>query len=116
MAGRRTRAKYIRLLTGLLWLATACLLMASEYHGKVLLNGLAVPGGSVTATKGKTKMTAVTDDRGVYSFPDLPDGSWTVEVNMTGFSSLKQNVFVSAETAAGSWELTMLSVDQIISQ
>ena len=97
-------------------MTAARFVLASEYHGQVLLNGLPVPGASVTAAKDKTRITVSTDDRGIYSFPDLPDGSWTIEVSMTGFAIIKQNISISPDTPAGSWQLSMLSVDQVMSQ
>ncbi len=61
-------------------------------------------------------MSAATDDRGLYSFPDLPNGTWTIEVSMTGFASIKQNVVITPATPAGTWQLTMLSADQVTTQ
>ncbi|HEY3940274.1 MAG TPA: carboxypeptidase regulatory-like domain-containing protein [Bryobacteraceae bacterium] len=117
MAGRRTRKrKHIRLLAAFLWVAAACLLPAAEYHGQVLLNGLPVPGVSVIAMKGASRITTATDDRGIFSFADLPDGSWTIEVSMTGFASIKRTVAISPATPAGTWQLRMLSADETIRQ
>ena len=60
--------------------------LASEHSGQVLFSGLPVPGVTVTATQGKTKLVSVTDAQGNYHFADLPDGVWTLTTEMTGFS------------------------------
>ena len=52
----------IRILSALL--AVACSLVASEYRGRVLFNGLPVPGVMVIATEGDQKFTAITDETG----------------------------------------------------
>jgi len=52
--------------------------MASEHHGQVTFGGVPVPGAVITATQGDKKMTAITNDVGVYVFPDLPDGTWSL--------------------------------------
>ena len=99
----------------LLWFLTGCLLSAAEYHGQVLLNGVPVPGALVVATRDNARITAITDERGIYSFPDLPIGSWTIEVSMTGFATLKQDVGISAAMPAKIWQVSMLSADQTMS-
>ncbi len=80
-------------------LAFLRLLGASEYHGQVIFNGLPVPGAVITATQGKAKEQAATDERGLYSFPDLADGTWTIDIDMTGFARLEQEVAISTGDA-----------------
>ena len=55
-----------------------------------------VPGATVTASQGDKKVIAVTDQEGKYVLPDLADGDWTVEIEMQGFQTLKQDVKVVA--------------------
>jgi hypothetical protein len=86
---------------------------ASEYHGQVTLGGLPVPGATVSATAGGKTVTTTTDTQGLYSFPGLADGTYTVRVEMTGFAPLTQEVPVAAEAPAGKFELKMLSVEEI---
>lgn len=88
-------------------------LVASEQHGEVTFGGLPVPGATVTATQGEKKITAVTDPRGAYSFPDLADGVWTIQVEMLGFSTVKDDITIGPETKPATWELKMLPLDQI---
>lgn len=94
-----------------LWAALS--LAASEHHGQVKFGGLPVPGATVTATQGDQKHTAVTDQQGVYSFPDLPDGVWTIEVNMLCFEPIKQEVAIAPNAPSPVWELKLESFDAI---
>ncbi|HEX3569810.1 MAG TPA: TonB-dependent receptor [Acidobacteriaceae bacterium] len=100
-------------------LATAGVLLtpfqaiASEHHGQVTFGGVPVPGVVVTAAQGDKKMTAVTNDVGLYAFPDLPDGTWTLDVQMTGFAPVKQDVTVAPNGAADKIELKAMSLDEL---
>ena len=97
------------------WLAVSGPAIASEYHGQVTFSGLPVPGTTVTvtATQGGKTVAAVTDDQGIYSFHDLADGTWTIQIEMTGFAPLKQDVTVAPNAPAGAFELKLMSLDQI---
>ncbi len=88
-------------------------LIAAEQHGEVTFGGLPVPGATVTATQGDKKVTAVTDPQGAYSFPNLADGVWTIQVEMLGFSTVKNDITIGPETKPATWELKMLPLDQI---
>ena len=88
-------------------------LMASEQHGVVTFGGLPVPGATVTATQGDKKLVAVSDANGAYSFPDLADGLWTIQVQMLGFSTIKDEITVAPEAKPATWQLKMLPLDQI---
>jgi len=86
-------------------LTTCIVAEASEHHGQVTFGGLPLPGATVTATQGDRKFVAVTDQQGQYSFPDLTDGAWTIEVEMQCFEPLKQNLTVGpgAQPSASIW-------------
>jgi hypothetical protein len=96
-----------------LTLALAAPLAAAEHRGVVKFGGLAVPGATVTAAQGDKKLTAVTDDQGVYDFPNLSDGLWNIEVDMLGFEPIKREIAVSNEAPSPEWDLKMQSFDQI---
>ncbi len=95
----------------------ACLavsfLLASEHHGQVNFGSLPVPGATVTGTQDGKKFVAVTDQQGLYSFPDLPDGTWTMEVEMSGFSPLQREVTVAPNAPPAEWDLKMLPLGQM---
>jgi len=108
--------KSVRLAGVIACLVYSGLAVASEYHGQVTFNGLPVPGVTVTATQGSKTVVAESDDNGNYSFPDLPDGAWKIELTMTGFATLDQQVTVAPDTPGIKWELKMLPLDQILAQ
>ena len=111
----RRLVKRLLLLSALACLALSGVAMAAEYHGQVTFGGLPLPGSTVTvtATQGEKKAVAITDDQGVFSFADLADGNWTLTIEMTGFAPLKQVVAVGQGAAAGTFELKLMSIDEI---
>jgi trimeric autotransporter adhesin len=86
---------------------------ASEQQGQVTFNGLPVPGATVTATRDGSKSIAVTDTQGLYSFPDLTEGTWRMAVTMFGFTTTERDVAIAPKMAIMNWELKLLSLDQI---
>ena len=94
-------------------LAAAGAAMASEYHGTVSFNGLPVPGVTVTVTQGGKKFVTVTDTQGFYSFPTLADGAASIQLEMTGFSPIKQEVTVTPDGATAKSELKLMSLEEI---
>jgi len=95
------------------WLAVVAL-AASEHHGVVKANGTPVPGATVTATQADKKpIVTTTDDNGVYSFDDLPDGIWTITVEMLGFAKISREVGVTAEAASPQWDLKVESLSAL---
>jgi hypothetical protein len=61
-----------------------------------------VPGATVTATHTETNQarTATTSENGVYSFPALPSGTYTVSIAISGFQPVnRRNVNVTISTA-----------------
>ncbi len=95
----------------------ACLaagtLTASEQRGRVMFRETPVPGAVVTATADGTTKTAVTDPQGFYVFPELKDGVWKIEVEMFGFAPVRKEVPVGPKGQAATWELRLLSLDEI---
>jgi hypothetical protein len=97
----------------LLLLAIATGLPASEHRGVVKFAGLPVPGAAVTASMGDKKVSMVTDDQGLYAFPDLADGTWKIKVEMLCFETLENDVAVAAGAPAAQWELKVQPFDKI---
>src|SRR5208337_4364321 len=103
----------LRIVCAVAWLLASSLAAASEYHGQVTFGGLPAPGATVTATQGGKQLVTITDQQGFYSFPDLTDGKWTIEVEMLCFSPIKQDVMIGPNTPGAKWELKLLPLDQI---
>ncbi len=89
---------------------------ASEVHGQVTFAGLPVPGATITATLGEKKLTTVSDERGVYTFADLPDGTWAFKIEMQMFSTMEAQVAVAPNAPAGKWELTLLPFEEMLAR
>ncbi len=87
---------------------------ALEARGQVTFHGVPVPGATVTAVRGDKKIRAITNREGLYSLPDLTEGSWTIQVEMTGFASIEREVAVTPSTPLAKWELRLLSLDQML--
>ena len=106
-----------RFYTNLGRLFAACIavtgVLASEHHGTVKSGGLPIPGATVTATAGDKKVVTTSDERGMYTFPDLADGVWTVSVEMLGFAKLTKEIGVAAEAPRAEWDLQFLSLEAI---
>jgi trimeric autotransporter adhesin len=86
---------------------------AAEYHGQVFFNSFSVPGATITATHGDLKVVSTTDQQGMFRFPALTDGVWTIEVSMQCFSSIKREVVIGPNAEPTTWELQLPSVDQV---
>lgn len=85
------------------------LLLLTAHQGRVIFDGVPVPGATVTATQGKKQFAAVTDTQGAYSFPELAEGPFTIQVEMLGFSTIKQEM--TGPTAE--LELKMLPIEEM---
>jgi hypothetical protein len=106
----------VRAICALAFLAILSVAQASENHGQVTFNGSPLPGATIMATQGSRKFVAISNEDGSYAFPDLPDGTWTIKIAMTGFATTEQAVTVSPSTPAIKWDLAMLPLGQILAQ
>jgi hypothetical protein len=109
----RVRCLLAILLAGALALGTPQVLAAAELSGQVVFTNLAIPGVTVTATRGEELVTTSTDPMGVFQFPSLDEGTWTVEVRMVGFAPITREIAVGPDTTPSTWELTLLSFEEI---
>jgi len=98
----------------LLGLCVSVSAWAAEYHGQVFFDGVPVPGATVTLSQGSKRETTVTDRQGLYQFPDLANGEWKIEIEMSGFATLDDKVTVSADLPQGKWELKLLGLEQLL--
>ncbi|MCU1296167.1 MAG: hypothetical protein JWO91_445 [Acidobacteriaceae bacterium] len=65
-------------------------------------SGAVVTGATITAINTQTgiKSTTQTDDKGFYSFPSLPIGTYDVQIQETGFKSFtKSGLVLDANSA-----------------
>ncbi len=110
MARNRLIPTFLRLAAAFAALSSV---WASEHHGTVKSGGLPVPGATVTATNGDHKVVTTTDENGVYSFRDLPDGIWNIEISMLGFATAKKEIGVMASAPTPEWELKLMSPAEV---
>ncbi len=93
--------------------AAAARSAAAAHVGQVVVDSVPIPGATVTATQDDRHVVTVTDQNGVYQFPDLADGKWTVRVEMLGFATATKEIVASADAPPTLWELTLLPFDQM---
>ncbi len=106
--------RIFRLLVALMAFSFSGLASATEIHGVVSFNSLPVPGATVTVTRDATKQSTVTDQSGVYTFDNLADGAWKIEIAMDGFATIHADLTVAPNMAPGKWELTLLPLDKLL--
>src|SRR6266404_841059 len=94
-------------------LLAAIPLEAAEDHGKVLFHGTPVSGATVTAAGNGKQLTTVTDQQGAYSFRELEDGSWTIQVEMPCFVTARRDLMMAQNMEATEWGLELLPLNQI---
>lgn len=78
---------------------------AIEHRGTVRAGDGPAPGAGVTATAGDRKLTTYTDAEGRYAFTDLPEGEWTLRVELFGFEPAERTI------AAGAAEPTVWTLE-----
>jgi hypothetical protein len=88
-------------------------LAAAPHKGVVQSNHHPVPGATVIATQGDKKFITTTDDHGEYSFQDLDEGVWTIQVEMLGFEAAKREIKVGPGSAPDEWDLRFLSEQEL---
>jgi hypothetical protein len=88
-------------------------LAASKHYGRVTFDGLPRAGAVVTAIRADKESVTATDQQGAYSYADLADGPWTIEVKMTGFLLLKDKVIVAPGALPTRWELKLLPLERV---
>ena len=85
---------------------------ASDHVGQITFGGLPVPGATVTVTQGHQRVVAVADLQGIYRFSGLADGTWTLSVEMLGFSPLAGEITLPSDTPRV-WEIALAPFEQI---
>lgn len=110
MGNARTRVWTSLLLSGLLAADAA---LAAEYRGAIASSGLPVPGATVTAQQGEKKFTTTTNEQGAFVFANLPDGTWTMTVELLGFQKFTSEVGVAPGAPSPSWELKLMTAEAL---
>ncbi len=85
---------------------------ASSFFGQtgiVKSGGQTIPGATISATLGTTKLTSLTDDGGRYSFTGLTAGTWNFQVDMFGFQPARKEVQVTGAAQTLDWTLELRS-------
>ncbi len=94
-------------------LLAAASLFASEHKGQVKFGGLPLPGATITLTRGEQRLATISDGQGAYSFADVPDGVWKMEIEMLCFETMRQDLTVAPSAAASDWELKLRPIAEI---
>src|SRR5262245_35068002 len=84
------------LTSGGILLASSAAFSADQF-GTVTFSGVPVPGATVTATQGTTELSTVTDVDGAYRIANMPDGVWSIRVEMLGFSTASREVTLPSD-------------------
>ena len=91
----------------LLFMLLLCPLFAAQQSGTVRSGDLVIPGATITATQGDTKIVTTADESGQYVFKDLPAGAWTLQVDMFGFTPARREVTVDDKPTVLDWTLEL---------
>lgn len=91
----------------LLLVAVTCAVLGAQ-SGFVKSANQQIPGATVTATHGDTRLITVTDQNGHYVFSSLTEGVWTLEVRMFGFEPAKKELNYSAAAKPVDFNLQLL--------
>jgi hypothetical protein len=85
-------------------LLSAGSLFATQQSGSVRAADQFIPGATVTARHGETKVVAYTGEDGRYTL-DLAPGVWDIDVEMFGFTTLRGQITVTGEASYRDWTL-----------
>jgi len=92
----------------LVWTALVypTMLFATQYKGSVRAADQLIPGATVTASQGSTKVVGYTDDAGRYNL-ELTPGMWDIQVDILGFTTVREQVSVGSEPGFKDWTIEM---------
>ena len=109
------------LLAFLLTMGQHATLLASDYFGQVIFNGLPVPGATVTATQAdpstplgaSKKASATSDGEGIYRLADLADGLWKLTIEVFGFDTITREIAIPTKDDPPPDALSVRSFDEL---
>ena len=90
---------------------------ASEISGRVVFNGLAVPGATITATGPGKPVATLSDEDGAFHFTALDEGKWMILVDMRGFAAISRDItlpLTELTASSTSFTLTLQSYEEIV--
>ena len=67
---------------------------AIQHTGLVRSADQPIPGATVTAVQGGARLSAITDENGLYAL-DLTPGPWDLEVEIYGFETARRSIYMS---------------------
>jgi hypothetical protein len=87
--------------------------LAADLSGRVVFGDQAVPGATITASKGDTQVSTTSDEDGAFSLAGLENGTWTITVTMPAFDALSREVTLPSNAAPDTWPLTMQTLEDL---
>jgi len=103
----------ILLIAALALPCTAQFAWASDAYGQITFGGLPVPGATVVLSQGERKLSATSDEGGVYHFADLANGTWKIQISLQCFATIEAEVTVGPNAVPGKWELKLLPSEEL---
>lgn len=98
--------------TFVLWLALTVGAQNAPHTGHVTFGKLPVPGATITASAAGRELVTTSEADGSYRFPELPEGIWTIRVEMAGFAPVDRELTIPAPDSVV-FELAMLPFEEI---
>ena len=95
---------YLHLVCCILWGGVA--VAGTVQSGSVRAADQFLPGATITAVQGETKITTFTDEAGQYKL-DLAPGVWDIQVQVFGFAPVHEQIKVGAEPGFKDWTVEM---------
>jgi trimeric autotransporter adhesin len=99
---------------------------ASDYFGQVTFNGLPVPGATVTATPStppgagpstpigaSKKVSATSNEDGIYHLTDLAEGAWKLTIELFGFATITREIEIPTKADPPPDALSVRSFDEL---
>src|ERR1700722_16841920 len=82
------------------------MLVSAQQTGSVRAADQFIPGATVTAIQGETKVVGFTDESGQYKL-NLSPGQWDIQIEMLGFTPVQGQITVGSEPGYKDWTLEM---------
>src|SRR5262249_13696935 len=97
---------FMRGLAALVILLSSVCAHAAQFAGTVRAADQLIPGATVTARAGESKIVTYTDENGRYTL-DLKPGAWEVEIVMFGFDPQRAQVTIAEGPVTRDWIIEM---------